>query len=131
MPDQSTQPSGAQQPTPVPVEAIDTAPHAGDAALRRDAVVINGATVMVAETFPVQVTVELRATLLSECHQLRVAPPSKVVGGDIALDVYSVVDPAQACAKGERAVITRVPLNESGGKFTVSVNGVKAGEFTK
>jgi hypothetical protein len=131
MPDSSTQPnaSGAE---PIAIQAADVLPQTGDAAWTRVPVTVTSAVVRVAETFPVQVTLDLRATLPSGCHALRVNAPTEALNGAIALDVYSVLDPARTCAPGEQRVATIVPLNQyAGGAFTVTVNGAQVGEFTR
>ena len=58
-----------------------------------------------------------------------VAPPD--AQNQISVQVYTVSDPAQACAQMLEPFSENIPLGSfASGDYTVQVNGEPAGEFT-
>lgn len=116
----------AGQPLPTPAYA----PQAGDSALVRDTAYIDSAELLQLESFPVQVVVKITGAVPTPCHQLRVAVPQPDAQGNIAIEVYSVVDPNRICAQVLKEFDASVPLSGlAPGGYTVLVNGKQVGEF--
>ncbi len=121
----------ASTPTPEP-PASGYEPQPGDEKLTRDQVFLDlgDSSILVRESFPIQVSVSLNGTLSDPCHQLRVtvSPPNNQ--REINLDVYSVYDPGMACIMVIKPFSVTIPLGTfSGGHFSVFVNGQRLGEF--
>jgi hypothetical protein len=153
IPPTPTSPPPAASPTPKPTEDLDTPvtaepgdagtpapqpwePQPGDKFFERGTVFLDGVEVVVLESFPLQVRLHLEGSRPTPCHALRVvvAPPD--AGNTIAVEVYTVVDPGQACIQVLAPFDETVPLGSfptaehPSGTYTVVVNGEKAGEFT-
>ncbi len=144
---QSTANTGqdGQDEKSLPVSNIggDAAPSSGDStpfapqpndtdALRAPAYV-DSAEILVAETYPVQVTLVLSGSLPTPCHQLRVrvaAPAKPTATNELRVEVYSMADPDKMCAEVLAPFEVRIPLgSHSGGTFGVWVNDKRVGEF--
>jgi hypothetical protein len=111
-------------------------PHPDDAALNRGEVFLDGAEVLIMESFPLQIRLHLAGSRPTPCHQLRVAVAPPDANNVIAVEVYTVVDPEMVCAQvlaefDETIPLGRFPTDEHpSGAYTVIVNGETAGEFT-
>jgi len=121
-------------PGPTPVDQEDErnpfAPQPGDDQLNRGEVKLDQSDVMIMESFPVQITVQLKGSLPTPCHQLRVSVMEESGSQEIRLDVYSVVDPDEMCAQVLDPFQANIPLGsfeEQG--YTFWVNGEKIGEY--
>jgi hypothetical protein len=122
----TAEPDGAVTPAPQPWD-----PQPGDKSLERGPAHVEGAAVLVLESFPVQIMLTLSGSLPTPCHQLRIAVAAPDAQNQIAVEVYSVADPAQSCTQNLAPFEVNVPLGSfpSGG-YTVLVNGTPMGEFT-
>jgi hypothetical protein len=111
-------------------------PQPDDARLTRGEVFLDGAEVLVLESFPLQVRLHLAGSLPTGCHQLRVAVTPPDANNAIAVEVYTVVDPNLMCAQVLAEFDQAIPLGSfptdehPSGSYTVVVNGETAGEFT-
>ena len=108
------------------------APQPGDARLKRDKVFMDmeNSSLLVMESYPVQVSAQLNGSLSDPCHQLRVVVVPANTKNEIKLEVYSVVDPNKACIAVIQPFSANIPLgNFKDGHYLVTVNGEWLGEF--
>ena len=123
------------QPTPTPTAFQGNnpyAPQSGDEAMMRGEAEIVSASVLVAESYPPQLSVQFSYRLPTPCYQLRVTVSQPDSQNRINLDVYGVAPKDKPCSL--MALLT--PLDGSislgsfpAGHYTVWVNGVQVGEF--
>ena len=124
-----TSPPVDNMPTNEPV-TNPLAPQPGDANLDRGTVFINEASLIIRESFPPQISLLLTGDLPTPCNQLRVAISPPDPENKILADVYSVVDPNQACVQVLEPFEGSIDLGTfPTGHYTVWVNGELAGEF--
>ncbi len=119
---------GTAEPDPV---LPPWAPQPGDDDLTRGPAYLDFTAVLLLESFPVQVQLQLEGTRPTPCHQLRVAvaPPDK--RNQIVVEVYTLTDPGQACTQQLAPFTANVALGSyPAGTYTVLVNGEPAAEFT-
>ena len=124
-----TSPPGDTMPTIVPpVNPLE--PKPGDTNLKRGEASIQEYDLLIRESFPPQISLNIRGELATPCYGLRavVNPPDQE--NKIMVEVYWVVDVKSACAQ----VIT--PFDESinlgtypSGHYTVWLNDEMVGEF--
>lgn len=124
---------GTAEPDPyaTDVPAAPWAPQPGDADLDRGNVYLDVTELAILESYPIQVVLRLEGNRPTPCHQLRVAvaPPDK--HNQIAVEVYTVTDPGQACTQVLAPFNANIPLGSfPTGDYTVVVNGTPAGQFT-
>jgi len=106
-------------------------PQPSDQALEQGPAYIEGAEVLVLESFPVQIMLNLSGSLPTPCHQLRLTVAKPDAQNQIAVEVYSVVDPGQICTQNLAPFDVAVPLGSfPSGDYTILVNGTPMGEFT-
>jgi hypothetical protein len=124
------------QPTPTPttpaIPPSSYAPQPGDALLKRDQVFLDleNSTMLIMESYPIQVSVLLNGNLSDPCHQLRVVVTPADAEKQINIEVYSMVDSSKACITVIQPFTATIPLGSySNGHFTVFVNGELLGEF--
>jgi hypothetical protein len=126
---------GGLQSTPTPVPSIppsNYAPQPGDEQLKRDQVFLDmeNSSLLIMESFPIQVSAMLNGSLSDPCHQLRVVVTPVNGDNQINLEVYSVYDPSTACIMVIEPFSATVPLGSySDGHYRVLVNGELLGEF--
>jgi hypothetical protein len=124
-------PGGSGTPAPLPWE-----PHPDDATLNRGEVFLDGAEILVLESFPLQVRLHLVGSRPTPCHALRVAVAPPDANNVIAVEVYTVADPEMICTQVLAEFDETIPLGSfpteehPSGMYTVVVNGETAGEFT-
>lgn len=107
-------------------------PQPGDDKLKRDQVFLELASskITITDTNPSQVRAVLQGNLPDPCHSLRVVVTPPDMNNLINLDVYSLVDPGQACITVLKPFTASIPLGYySAGQYTVMVNGEQLGEF--
>jgi hypothetical protein len=124
------------KPTPIPptpaVPPSGYEPQSGDSKLKRDNVFleIENSSLLVMESYPIQVNTILNGTLSDPCHQLRVVVEPANNDNQINLEVYSVVDPSTACIMVIKPFSATIPLGSfTDGHYTVYANGELLGEF--
>lgn len=86
--------------------------------------------IMVMESFPIQVAVEIYGTIPTPCDMT--GWKVDLVGDEIFIDVFSIPlnDPAASCVAVTEDVDVRVPLGSfESGSYTVYVNGDEYGDF--
>jgi hypothetical protein len=116
--------------TPLPTSADPYAPRPEDANLQRGNAFVEEAGVAVMESFPVQIMLHVSGNLPDPCHELRIAVSEPDDQNNIAIDVYSVVDPSLICIQVIKPFSASMNLGSyPSGHYTVTVNGEAAGEF--
>lgn len=106
------------------------APQPGDDALHRGPAFVEATDILVLESFPLQFQLSLSGNLPTPCHELRIVVDEPDANNNIAVDVYSVVDPNAICIQVLQAFQASVNLGSfPAGHYTVTVNGGAAGEF--
>jgi hypothetical protein len=106
------------------------APQPGDSDLTYGKAFVVSADLLVMESDPVQIMLELQGSLPTPCNQLRVVDHEPDEQNRIQVDVYSVIDSGQICVQVEELFEVNVGLGSfPDGHYTVWVNGEMAGEF--
>ncbi len=121
---------GTAEPDPN-ATAAPWVPQPGDADWERGNVYLDVTALAILESYPIQVVLRLEGNRPTPCHAVRVAvaPPDK--RNQIAIEVYTVVDPGQACTQVLAPFNENIPLGSfPAGDYTVIVNGTLVGEFT-
>jgi hypothetical protein len=106
------------------------APQPGDATLTRGEVTLDSTNLLILESYPVQIMLELKGSLPTPCNSLRVVHNLLEDENRIEVDVYSVSDPTQMCVQVLEPFEANIGLGSfSTGHYSVWVNGEMAGEF--
>ena len=122
----TAEPGDVATPAPQPWD-----PQPGDKSLERSVVHMEGAAVLVLESFPVQIMLTLSGSLPTPCHQLRVAVAAPDAQNQIAVEVYSLADPTRSCTQNLAPFEVNVPMGSfASGDYIILVNGELAGKFT-
>jgi hypothetical protein len=101
-----------------------------DKALQPGPVYIEEASIVMKESYPVQVELVLTGNLPTPCHKLRVFTSEPDEDGHILVEAYTVTDPDRMCAQVLKPFTASVPLGDfTEGTFTFSVNDGFEGEF--
>jgi hypothetical protein len=121
----------AATPTPeVPPLRQPYAPRPGDSALLRGKVYLESTDLLIMESFPIQVALNLKGSLPTPCHQLRAQVSDPDAGNRIAVEVYSLSDPGEVCIQVLEPFEASLPLGSfPAGHYTLTVNGEQVGEF--
>lgn len=107
------------------------APQAGDAALERSQAFVDEVDMLSAESFPPQISLIIRGSLPTPCHQLRVTVGQPDAQNKLAVEVYSLSQPGRMCQQVLKGFEVTVPLGPmpASGHYTVSINGELTREF--
>ena len=130
LPPPSTMPTSTSVPKTLPVSGYE--PQPDDANLKRDNVILDeeNSSLVIMESFPIQVSAILNGNLSDPCHHLRVLVTPANPQSQINLEVYSVFDSSLACITVIEPFSATIPLGSySGGHYSVYVNGQLLGEF--
>ncbi|MBN2549036.1 MAG: hypothetical protein JXB15_07765 [Anaerolineales bacterium] len=123
----------SSSPYPSPDEPLpsDWQPRPGDQSLQPGEVFIEQKEILVLESFPPQYILLLKGNLPTVCHQLRVKINPADAQKHILVEVYSLVNPGEACIQVLAPFEVSIPLGSlEAGKYVVVVNGEKAGEIS-
>jgi hypothetical protein len=127
----SSQPTGS--PAPLPGQGDNPyAPQPGDAAMMEDKVEVVSVSVLMAESFPPQISVSLAYRLTTPCNSLRVILNPADSAHRILLNVYGVAPKDKPCSMMVLATPLQASISlgsYSSGQYTVWINGVQVGEF--
>lgn len=124
-----TSPANGTMPANEPVEN-PFAPMPGDADLARGNVYIQEASLLIRESYPVQIAINLTGELPTPCNQLRVEIGAPDSNNSINIDVYSVANPDMMCTQVVKPFEENVNLGTfPSGHYSVFVNGESVGEF--
>jgi hypothetical protein len=114
---------------PAPIED-EYAPAQGDENLQRGNVFIDSMEIVLLESYPVQVKLQLLGNLPTPCHKLRVVVSPPDDQNRIQVEVYALSDPGTMCTQNLEPFEISIPLGSfSEGVFTVLVNDESAGTF--
>jgi hypothetical protein len=106
------------------------APQPGDQDLKRGNAYLNEVDLLIRESFPPQLSLDLKGDLPTPCNKLRVDVREPDAENKIVVEVYSVIDPNQMCAQVIEPFEASVDLGTyATGHYTVWVNEQMAGEF--
>jgi hypothetical protein len=124
----------AAYPLPVVTQSSGTTqpwdPQPGDDKLQRGNVYLDSQQILTLESNPAQFMLELKGNLPTPCHKLRVKVNSPDASGQIQVEVYSLVDPAEICIQVLEPIQVSVPLKGlPSGVYQVSVNQEAVGEL--
>ncbi|MCQ3938530.1 MAG: hypothetical protein DPW18_15995 [Chloroflexi bacterium] len=121
-------PNSDQNPPAQPAD--DYIPRPEDAALTRGTAHLDSTDLLTLESYPPQFMLQLKGSLPTPCHALRVAVSPPDAQNQVMVDVYSVSDPATVCAQVLSPFEVNIPLGSfPTGTYTLWINGEKAAEF--
>ncbi|MFO7944416.1 MAG: hypothetical protein R6U51_09000 [Anaerolineales bacterium] len=106
------------------------APQAGDQDLERGDVQLEKIDLLIMESWPVQISLQVEGNLPTPCHQLRAKISEKGDDQRVDIEIYSLTDPEQMCAQVLEPFEVNIPLGsfkDEGISFWV--NGEKVGEY--
>jgi hypothetical protein len=107
-------------------------PIPGEDQMARGEVTIAESDVLLLESYPVQVVLNLKGTLSTPCHHLRAKVNQPDAENRIQVEVYSIHDPDEICIQMLEEYETNIPLGSfPDGSYTIWVNGEQVGEFTQ
>lgn len=115
-----------------PDEPIDDpfAPKPGDVDLTRGTAFVQESGLLIRESYPPQISLNVAGELPTPCHQLRIEIGKPTSDNKINVDVYSVVNPDRICTQVLEPFEASVNLGTfPSGHYAVYVNGELAGEF--
>lgn len=119
------QPEDTNEPMENPLS-----PKPGDSSLTRSKAFIQEASLLIRESYPPQISLNLKGELPTPCHQLRADIGEPTSDNQIYVDVYSVVNPDMMCTQVIKPFEENIDLGTfPTGHYTVFVNGELAGEF--
>lgn len=102
----------------------------GDSKLTRGNVFLQESSLVIRESYPPQISLNLSGDLPTPCHQLRAEVSAPDTDNKINVDVYSVVDPNLACIQVLEPFEESIDLGTfPSGHYSVWVNGESVGEF--
>jgi len=105
-------------------------PQPGDSKLTRGNVFPQESSLVIRESYPPQISLNLSGDLPTPCHQLRAEVSAPDTDNKINVDVYSVVDPNQVCIQVLEPFEESIDLGTfPSGHYSVWVNGESVGEF--
>ena len=132
LPPTETTPSMVEPPergAPKPINS-EYLPQRQDGNLAQGIVYIERSELLIMESYPIQVALVLQGSLPTPCNQLRVIAKPPDEQSRIMVDVYSVIDPAQACVQALEPFEANIGLGSfQAGHYSVWVNGEMIVEF--
>lgn len=107
-------------------------PISGEETMTKGPVYLDTNEVKVIEGNPAQAGLLLIGSLPTPCNYLRVTMTPPDVENKIAIEVYSLADPAGVCIQVLQPFETTVNLGSfAAGNYTIWVNGTQVGEYTQ
>lgn len=117
----------ANQPPPA---SDPYAPNPNDALLTRGDAFVDSSDLLTLESYPLQFMLNLKGSLPTPCHQLRVAVNPPDAENKVIVEVYSVYSLDQICAQVLSPFDVNISLGSfPAGAYTLWVNGSKVAEF--
>ena len=129
-PQPGDQPVSSHNPYLAPPSGFE--PQADDNVLARGKafVEIADSNLRIMESYPIQVSVQLKGNLPTPCNQLRVIVNQPDPQNRINLEVYSVVEKGKICTDVLEPFTVAIPIGSfTDGSYSVWVNGEKLDEF--
>jgi inhibitor of cysteine peptidase len=115
-----------QEPTQSPLDELQ-----GEDEMIRGEVFVDSQEILLMESFPVQVALQVSGSLPTPCHMLRAEVSEPDSQNNIHVELWSLSEPDVVCVQVVQAFETSIPLGSyPEGDYTVHVNGEKAGEFS-
>jgi len=103
----------------------------GEDEMIRGAVFVDSQEILLLESFPVQVTLEVSGNLPTPCHMLRAEVSEPDSENNIYVELYSLSEPGVVCVQVLQPFETSIPLGSySAGGYSVYLNGEKVSEFS-
>lgn len=113
-----------------PIDISKLRPASGDDRLATGTVYIEFTDILLLESYPVQVRMQITGSLPTPCHELRVDAGEPDAENRIHVAIYSVSDPDVDCIQVLEPFDITIPLgNYTEGKFAVMLNGEQTNEF--
>ena len=129
-PDTTVTEPPADQVPPLPTDMDMYSPQPGDSKLLRGNVYLNSSQLLILESYPPQIYLELVGNLPDPCHRLRVNISAATAENRILVEVYSLADSSAICIQVLAPFNVSIPLGSfPAGHYSVWVNGELAGEF--
>lgn len=123
------EPVGSDDPPAAP-QTGNYIPSPADGALLRDQVFLEVTGLATLESYPVQFLLQLKGSLPTPCHQLRIAVSPPDAESKVNVEVYSVTDPDKMCIQVLAPFEVGFPLGSfPPGTYSLWVNGEKAADF--
>jgi hypothetical protein len=119
--------------TSQPYEGTPIEPLLGPGEFIRDPVFMEpeSSQILLLETYPVQVMLELEGSLPTPCHRLQVDVAEPDNENRIYVEVYSLTDPSMECIQVLKDFTESVLLGKfTTGSYTVWLNGENVGDFS-
>ena len=108
----------------------DYSPVGGDVGLARGNVFLESSDIVILESFPMQVRLNLLGNLPTPCHHLRAVVSNPEPDGDIHIEVYSVTDPEMMCVQVLHPFEAIIPIGDfTSGSYVFYVNGEPVGDL--
>jgi hypothetical protein len=120
-------PDGGTPPGSTPVSSTPTVDPQGGA------VYIDSTDLLIAESFPVQVSLRIAGNLPTPCHEFRSSVAHPDAENRIYVNAWSESDPAAMCAQVLQPfeLSVAIPMGgEADGSYSVWLNGELVGEFS-
>lgn len=107
-------------------------PIPGEESMIRGTVTINKSDLLIMESYPLQIALEVEGELPSPCHYLRAEVSEPEAQNRIQVDLYSLSDPEVVCIQVLEPFTTNISLGSfQDGNYTVWLNGEQVGEFSQ
>lgn len=96
----------------------------------RGAAFVDSVEILLLESYPVQVRLQVTGSLPTPCHKLAWDQADVTEDGQIKLELYSLADPKVDCIQILQAFEESIPVGSyTAGEFEVWLNGELIGEF--
>ena len=116
-------------PTSEPMQNLPL-PEPGNTKFTRGNIFIEESGLVIRESYPPQISLNLSGNLPTPCHQFRADVSTPDADNKINVDVYTVVDPNMLCTQVLKPFTESINLGTfPSGHYSVWVNGELAGEF--
>ena len=107
-------------------------PVPGEENMSRGALIISENNLLIMESYPLQIALEIQGELPSPCHHLKAEVIEPDDNSRIQVELYSLLDPDVMCIQVLEPFETMLSLGSfPDGSYTVWVNGEQVGEFTQ
>ena len=106
------------------------APQSNDVNLSRESIFIEEMGLVIRESYPPQISLNMSGNLPTPCHALRAVVNEPDAENKVNVEVYTVVDPNMMCTQVLKPFTQNIDLGTfPSGHYTVWVNGESAGAF--
>ena len=115
-----------QEPARSPLDELE-----GEDEMIRGEVFIDRQEILLMESYPVQVALQVSGNLPTPCHMLRAEVSEPDSENNINVELFSLSEPGVICVQVLQPFETSIPLGSyTEGDYTVYVNGEKVSEFS-